>query len=173
MGSDLHLWTVAMCNAMERKARLITRMSNWAYLDHVSCDPSSSAMTCYFPKSEMNCPTDATDKSVDKLYTGLGKIHQHCPSIEAEYNVSDIRAAGIEVLFAGASIDLVVNMARQQLYQLFGPAGAPPNLITVHMRWGDVSILDANGSSRRISEMSHLCAWNLRGVLFPLSESGR
>eukprot|EP00977_Amphora_coffeiformis_P026487 scaffold27032_cov92-Amphora_coffeaeformis.AAC.1 len=42
----------------------------------------------------------------------------------------------MEVLFTGIS-DLVVQHARRQLLRVFGPTGAPPNLVTCHIRWGD------------------------------------
>ncbi|KAL7567520.1 hypothetical protein ACA910_009528 [Epithemia clementina (nom. ined.)] len=82
MGSDLHLWMQAMCNAMAHKVRLLTR-HDWIYHDQKAChhhgsgsldtttttitttstllsthEEEESCMTCYFPNSEVVCPEE-------------------------------------------------------------------------------------------------------------------
>jgi hypothetical protein len=74
LGSDLHLWTIALCNAMELKVRLHTILP-WIFWDQDRCgqkadssnsrnivtnimsdaNSSVSSMSCYFPQAEPQC----------------------------------------------------------------------------------------------------------------------
>ena len=52
------------------------------------------------------------------------------------YNVSDFRAGATESLFSSVS-RIVIQEAERMLQAVFGDKGVPPNLITIHVRWGD------------------------------------
>jgi hypothetical protein len=147
LGSDLHLWSQALCNGMESHVRVVTR-KEWIYWDRTACDNnnnsahdgSSSAMTCYFSRAEQLCPNDEhgfPDEPRPKLYSGRGSIGNSCPNVTALYDISTIRAATMEVLFTGAS-EIVLREARQQMSKVFyGRTTVPSDLVTVHIRWGD------------------------------------
>lgn len=157
MGSDLHTWTQALCNAAELRVRMRTELP-WTFLDEFSCfgeknsDETTSvrsAMECYFPKAEPACPDesviytnsgDSPASSRTKLYSGNEVVGKKCTSLMKERNLSysDVRASAIEYLFSSVS-PLVVQEAERQLNALFDGEGknSPSRLITVHIRWGD------------------------------------
>lgn len=152
MGSDLHVWTQALCNGMERGVRVWTA-NPWAYVDKGACSnnigsSARSSMTCYFPRSELQCKEDASrlpdpsqggNSTLVELYR-RPLILRECESIRNRFNLSfpDIRAAGIEFLFSRTS-PLVVKEAQRQLEKVFSGIvdRLPSRLITVHIRWGD------------------------------------
>jgi hypothetical protein len=141
LGSDLHVYSLAVCNALHAGNIRVRTALPWIWFDTTACaNDTTSAMTCYFPGSELLCPNDhvltlqqeselvnMNQKGVDDLtIEGIG-----C----AEYDVSDIRAATTEFLFTRVS-PLVQHEAERQLQLVFGGV-VPNNLITVHIRWGD------------------------------------
>ena len=144
LGSDLHLWTQALCNGMQENVRVQTQLP-WIYLDNGVCSNHShaTAMLCYFPHSELRCPDDraALHRTTNRkrLYFNKGMVKKECGAVQERYNVStsDVRAAGIEYLFSQIS-SVVVQEAERQLDQVFGDdIPLPSQLITVHIRWGD------------------------------------
>jgi hypothetical protein len=189
LGSDLHLWTIALCNAMERNLRLHTILP-WIFWDESSCGhgkgqqtasnsssaSATSSMSCYFPQAEPTCPTITSSVSpfsqntntVYKLYRGQGRISMECPTViqsmglssssppSSSFAMDELFASGIEFLFSRVS-PLVQQEAERQLRRVFsgnmnhtgrGPTSVssstddaifsvPPDLITVHVRWGD------------------------------------
>lgn len=181
LGSDLHVWTQALCNGMQDGYRIRTEMP-WAFWDESACGTtsllsngdssgtdsnatvppppptSSSALLCYFPHSELLCPGDresllSNNNNRTKLYRGNGNVGKGCEQLREQHNVtiSDVRASGIEYLFANTG-PIVVQEAQKQLHQLLGasmeastnadatpqsPPSLPTRLITVHIRWGD------------------------------------
>lgn len=140
MGSDLHVWGQALCNAMEQRVRIRT-LRPWAWLDETMCDlkqANRSAMLCYFPKSELLCKGDEDMVETEGLIniTFRRRVSFHCESIiKFPQMIPELRAAGIELLFSSVS-KLVINEAERQLSRVF-PKGVPPDLITVQIRWGD------------------------------------
>lgn len=143
LGSDLHVWTQAVCNAMDEGYRVQTEIP-WIYMAEQVCGEARSAMTCYFPKSELLCPEDEgvrVDWRIQnhKLFRGEGQISRLCQPLMEKYNMtfSDVRAAGIEFLFSHVS-QFVQEEATRQFNQVFANVSkVPDNLITVHVRWGD------------------------------------
>jgi hypothetical protein len=147
MGSDIHVWTQAVCNAMQEGLRIRTEMP-WIYYAAKQCgdNQNASAMSCYFPKAELHCPRDYEElfdavhsSERPKVYRARGKVTRSCEYILNAYNLSyaDVRAAGVEFLFSSLS-QLVVDEAERQLNQVFAHVEhIPSNLITVHIRWGD------------------------------------
>lgn len=166
LGSDLHVWTQALCNAMETGVRVRTEHP-WTFLDQGVCGTSkqsslssssssmllkNSAMTCYFPQSELLCPADRVpdiDPTIQHvLYKNKGMVGRVCGNVLASGNwtLSDVRAAGMEFLFAHLS-PAVVAEAERQYHRVFRKRGkrtrssqpppTPDELIAVHIRWGD------------------------------------
>jgi hypothetical protein len=139
LGSDIHIWGQALCNAMEEKLRIRTHnVREWIWLDGSKCDmevANKSGLLCYFPSSELRCPQDAESIAAGIVRTIPNPIKVKCDSIMKDYNISDFRAAAVEVLFTKLS-PIVVTEGERQLNLVF-PNGVPKKLITVHMRWGD------------------------------------
>lgn len=153
LGSDLHLWSQAICNGLETGYRIRTVLP-WLWNDESSCamnddrnreELKASAMTCYFPKSELLCPNDVNESLQEDMGAGVrlfnltrgkGKIRNECPNLTSQHGISEIRAASTEFLFTGVS-PLIQQEAERQLNLVFGHRNkVPDNLITVHIRWG-------------------------------------
>lgn len=143
LGSDLHVWTQALCNSVDDGLRIRSEFP-WIYADQEACRKATSASSigCYFPNAELTCASDASTiaagQVTQKLYKGNGNVGRYCPSVLGNAtDYSQIRAAGMEYLFSSVS-QVVVEEAERQLVQVFPPIGqVPDNLITVHIRWGD------------------------------------
>lgn len=151
LGSDLHLWTQGVCNAMRDNVRirsaLMIKNQPWIYWDEEECKVYSTkrdSILCYFPESELLCPEDVELSETDLLnHTTISiSASKGCQSLLQKYGESnpelglgDVRAAGIEYLFSKLSTT-VIQEAERQLNLVF-PHGVPEHLITVHMRWGD------------------------------------
>jgi hypothetical protein len=140
MGSDLHVWSQAMCNAIQLNKRLLTAQP-WIWRDQTTCDENDkSAMTCYFPRSELECPQDAGEEYMSpfNLSRGRGRVRNDCLEFLNEKNatVADLRAAATEFLFSYVS-EKVQAEAERQLQLVFKSGPVPTDMITVHIRWGD------------------------------------
>ena len=48
----------------------------------------------------------------------------------------EYRAAALEVIFTHLN-PKIIHMAQRLAYETFGPEGAPRDMITIHIRWGD------------------------------------
>ena len=149
-GSDLHWWGRGLCNGLGTNRRIRTLTMNWTWYDQESCDIVSdqSPMLCYFPKSELQCPTDAkyvrghpTFDADRALSRSNGNIRNLCKyTTDGKYTTTDQRIAGLEFLFLNLS-PIVVQEAERQLNLIFGEVGEiPKDLITVHIRWGDKKV---------------------------------
>jgi hypothetical protein len=159
LGSDLHVYSVALCNALQMKHVRVRTLLPWTWYDDEACK-GTSAMTCYFPESEPKCLDDGEEDDFDlsstrsssydsntrsrlilNLTRPAGKIKESCTDIHQAYGgVAAVRAAATEFLFTRVS-DLVYEEAQRQLQRVFRSSerGVPDNLITVHIRWGDKS----------------------------------
>lgn len=144
MGSDLHVWGQALCNGMQRGLRLRT-VGNWTWMDEHHCRKSiGSPMRCYFEASELNCPGDAEEarssndfEPSNALSRSNGVVTDQCQAVYQGMDRSQVRRSAMEFLFAHVS-PRVVDEAQRQLNTVFqGLQRVPPNLITVHIRWGD------------------------------------
>lgn len=140
LGSDLHVWSQAVCNAMHFNKRVFT-VQPWIWLDQESCDTSatSSSVTCYFPRSEILCQGEQEYHDWHfNLSRGRGRIRNDCEDFLIQQNatLSDLRAAAMEFLFSGVS-ETVQTEAERQLEVVFRSKPVPDDLITVHIRWGD------------------------------------
>eukprot|EP00980_Cylindrotheca_fusiformis_P002996 scaffold692_cov118-Cylindrotheca_fusiformis.AAC.18 len=143
-----------MCNAIEQGYRMHSAVNLnsvsapwWLWLDQEYCSAhEKDPMTCYFPSSEeplsskcdnginrMNNMTNIAVKDPRKYRCNLVQ-HNMTRRERDEY-----RASATEYLFSDLN-PLVLQEARRQIGIIFGDlpdAVAPPNLITVHIRWGD------------------------------------
>jgi hypothetical protein len=139
LGSDLHVWGQALCNAMEEGVRIRTsNLREWIWLDGNKCDmarANQSGLLCYFPTSELQCPQDANSVASGINFTISSPIKVKCESIMKDYEKSEFRAGAVEMLFSKLS-PIVIKEGERQLNLVF-PGGAPEKLITVHIRWGD------------------------------------
>jgi hypothetical protein len=156
LGSDLHVYSVALCNALQMKDVRVRTLLPWTWYADESCK-GASAMTCYFPESEPECIEDQEEDVFDfssgnsyestskrrlmlNLTRPAGKIKESCTVIQQDYGgVAAVRAAATEYLFTRVST-LVYDEAQRQLQRVFRSfERVPDNLITVHIRWGDKS----------------------------------
>jgi hypothetical protein len=149
LGSDLHVYSQALCNAIEERVR-VHSTTPWNWWDVELCNYTASrdetAMSCYFPASELQCPGDMVRVNMagagafaKNISNARGKVKVRCPEIMAKYTVSQIRAAGTEFLFTHVSKH-IQDEATRQLNRVFSSndqQGVPGDLITVHIRWGD------------------------------------
>jgi hypothetical protein len=160
LGSDLHVWGQALCNGLESNVRVRT-VGSWTWVDQQACkttDPAldlkaptttiaTTPMTCYFPTTEIQCLGDTLlvrehptfDSAVYNISRPNGVVKVECDSILEQVSKPELRTAVVEYLFSHVS-ELVVREADRQASLVFreAPGGkAPPDLITVHIRWGD------------------------------------
>ena len=100
----------------------------WVWEDRAFCDAKdlSHPLSCYFD------PPCRRNDSLTKPWHVPRNIHfPQCFHKEAPVN-----EAGAEILFSRLT-PRVLALADAAAEKVFGPEGAPPNLITVHLRWGD------------------------------------
>jgi hypothetical protein len=140
VGSHVALWSQAICNSMEAGARLRTFNPIWLWLDQTFCDMNvahKSPLLCYLPLSEFRCGCDEEPPNLNVSDPRNQKKTMCALLKKANKSVlHDFRAASTEYLFQRLS-PLVIEEAERQVGLLFGPDGAPDDLITVHIRWGD------------------------------------
>lgn len=154
LGSDLHVYSVAICNALQMNYHSnptesvhVQSLLPWIWYDERYCgnrQDQRSAMTCYFPESEPQCPiTDFPQQQKHhpsiNLTRTLGKIKASCSDvIQTNGGISFIRTATTEFLFTRIST-LVQEEGERQLNYVYQnrTASIPHNLISVHIRWGD------------------------------------
>lgn len=141
IGSHIALWSQAICNSMEQNVRLRTYNPIWLWLDQTFCSPdvaaNKSPLLCYMPGAEFRCGCDEVPPNVN-ISDPRDKKHNQCSLLKKRGNdiLREFRAATTEFLFQRIS-PLVIREAERQVGLLFGPQGAPDDLITVHIRWGD------------------------------------
>jgi hypothetical protein len=156
IGSNMAFWSMVMCYAWEHDMRLRSYNPNWIWLDQTLCDAQQakrSPWLCYFPTMEYLCDHNNSHNGDEQLQQqrqqeneeedpllGLNvvtaKQAQDCSQEDIKGFVPEFRAATIEYMFRSVS-PLVIQEAQRQLGLVFGPNGAPNDLITVHVRWGD------------------------------------
>lgn len=141
IGSHIALWSQAMCNAMEAGTRLRSANPIWLWLDQTYCDMEQQAhkspLLCYMPASEFRCGCDEQPPNFNTSDPRNVKAYQ-CALLkgQGEEILLEFRAATTEFLMQSIS-PLVIEEAKRQSGLLFGPDGAPDDLVTVHIRWGD------------------------------------
>jgi hypothetical protein len=155
LGSDLHVYSQALCNALEAGIHRVATVSEWIWVDQHACGGATTTnttasaattgatiMQCYFPSAEPTCPAPThTDNNVihnvHNLTRGRGRISNECPTLTQQHGIPAVRAASTEFLFTRIA-PAVQNEALRQLQFVFqGQDNVPSGLITVHVRWGD------------------------------------
>ena len=141
IGSSMAYWSHAMCFALEHQVQLQTFHPNWTWLDQTLCDAQQAQQPpwlCYFPAMERLCSQN--DDGYDNNSNGFNLTvikRQHCQQKDqVEGFVATLRTAAVEYIFQRVS-PLVIQEAQRQVGVVFGPMGAPRDIITVHVRWGD------------------------------------
>jgi hypothetical protein len=135
MGSDIHVWTQALCNAMQNGATLLQVEQEWIWNDNESCPPLNytQPLSCYFSQLS-SCPYSLSNQV--QVIDWLNR-YDRCPAYITDLNSRQLfRAAAVEYLFSTIRPKMVKeteNVARE----IFGSSGIPDNMITVHVRWGD------------------------------------
>ncbi|KAG7357548.1 hypothetical protein IV203_002236 [Nitzschia inconspicua] len=165
LGSDLHMYTRAVCNALERNTHRVRTVGNWTWMDRSNCrnDGLGSPVNCYFALSELRCPKDlnwaVSNPDFDVSSANIswskpnGNIQWQCPSILGPKGSEDgdddsmIQLATMEYLFSRVT-PLVYQEATRQLNLVFSD-NVPNDLITVHIRWGDKVALYHGKHTRR------------------------
>ena len=154
MGSDLTLWSYGMCQGLQLGQRLFSRRP-WIHWSQLTCSPNdTSSMTCYFPQSEDLCPPTLNEPANAKKEDNTshhppsselridqmdGGVRDACQSAlqQANLSLSEFVGSATEFLFSSLS-PRVVDSAVERLPLVFPSHGiVPPNLITVHIRWGE------------------------------------
>jgi hypothetical protein len=166
IGSDLHVWTQALCNAMELQRRLYTPTPWEDAGPNGTCNSggtAQSAINCLFPRAELLCPHDVTlitsssNNTSNIPWLPLYGVHGHlikgrgfrksgkagvpdqwaCNRTLSRGNYSRVDVRTAGIEYLFSKITAdVVREAKRQLMATF-PDGVPRDLITVHVRWGD------------------------------------
>ena len=156
-GSVLHQYATALCCAMENNASLVVgppgHFGVWDGAGTTVC-PNSMApgLTCFFGARVSPCWGVANTRNIplpspppgDPMRVGLKwgdallRQYQHWPSCPrwSTRNEVPFFVHALRWLFSSLSPRLV-QVARQAAMEVYGADGAPPNLVTVHVRWGD------------------------------------
>lgn len=174
LGSEIHVWSGKLCNAMERQWRIQTSPP-WQWLDEALCGSSTtraSVMNCYFPKAEMRCPNDHLRS---ENQTNPNKVPspfiERCGSITNNKSklISAFRAASMEYLFQSVH-PTVIQEAERQLNLVFPGGKVPPDLITVHIRWGDKKAeMDLLPAEDYVKAVKRILERRERGSSYPAS----
>ena len=139
MGSELHVWSQALCNSMQEGKTLMQVNQSWQWNDPAMCnatghDEHTQPLSCYF-NIHSHCPPHPDDRVVD-----FGNGFDRCPQFIQDLPTrTAFRAAAMEYLFSNLNPALV-DEARHAIDEVFGAKGIPEDLITVHIRWGDKKI---------------------------------
>jgi hypothetical protein len=147
LGSHFLLWGQAMCNAMESGHRIQSYTSSpWLWLDqdHCDVDPNISPLHCYLPQAEptqLKCSND--DNTIESMPTSINvtdprQVKEWCQRVQtaSPETKAQVRAASTEFLFQTVS-PLIIQEAQRQIGVIFPNGEIPPDLVTVHIRWGD------------------------------------
>lgn len=135
MGSDLHTWTQAVCNSMQKESTLLEQTEPWIWNDRAFCGDAykKQPLTCYF-NLQNHCPN--TPAHPERMMS-YNHSYDRCPKyIQDDRTRQEFRAAAIEYLFSNINPRLV-QAAEAQILNVFGDFGIPENMFTVHLRWGD------------------------------------
>jgi len=143
LGSDLHVWSQVLCNAMDEGVRVWSLLP-WQWRDEQVCrlETDLSSLNCYFNTAELQC-----DNDVEIIHANETVFHEisspynsKCPSILGDHatmeEIADFRASAMEYLFRSVS-PVVIQEAERQLNLIFPKGKVPLDLITVQIRWGD------------------------------------
>jgi len=135
MGSDLHIWTQALCNSMQLGQTLLLLKEPWIWNDREFCKEGNNTQpySCYFNINK-ECPDSISNSPKQiKSSNDLANCRSFIKDLASRQS---FRAAAIEYLFSNLNPALV-KAAEDAIGGVFGADGIPENLITLHLRWGD------------------------------------
>jgi hypothetical protein len=154
MGSSLHTWSNALCEATYHNRILITEsVTNggkpWEWNDadhcvdliesrsrHSDVSIPSSLLWCYFGRHESGerCPEGSLD-SKNIIETNDNEINAFpCQEWAKKYGRPALHGAAMEFLFQNVT-DIVIEEAEKQLQEI--NVVPTENFITINIRWGD------------------------------------
>ena len=134
LGAVLHMWSQALCNALEEKSSLLLmNASHWVWNDRKFCGDNSQPLYCYF-QFESKCPDNSGNKP--EIISHSNSVNM-CPTwIQDDITRMNFRSATMEYLFSRVSPSLL-KMVNESIKEIFGSAGIPNDMITIHLRAGD------------------------------------
>jgi hypothetical protein len=135
MGSDIHIWSQALCNSMQTGSTLMQADMPWIWNDKQFCASNNTVQPfgCYF-SIQKHCPTSVPHHTKVISYENDFK---NCPTYVTDIKSRQaFRAAAMEYLFSNLHPGLV-ELAEKSIQEVFGQPTVPSELITVHVRWGD------------------------------------
>jgi hypothetical protein len=145
MGSDLHTWSEDLCLAMMTNSSL-NIMPKWVWEEDSLCHGAPPGSKYTYKDSSFGCyfgnQVDPTCNSATSLRLGnfnrTTDFYGQCQlySYKDEEQHMNWRASAMEVLFTQMN-PKVPYLASRLMYEMFGPQGAPDDLITMHIRHGD------------------------------------
>lgn len=143
MGSDMHIYSQSMCNAMQYDGSVYL-IGNWIWNDQKLCSSSAynqqhqhpQPLDCYFGK-QTSCSLLQETSEI----TWRDNFQLCRRFIQGETSRQEFRQASMEFLFARVSPDLVALAETEAAIILQGyDKSRGHSLITVHIRWGDKAI---------------------------------
>ena len=123
----------------------------WIWLDEEKCSNDGSPIQCYFPSTELQCPNDVIAPKMTTVVGFMQGCIDHVLGNYTQENWSVLRAAVTEYIFRNVS-HIVIEEAEQQLQLVFPEGIVSPNLITVHIRWGDKIL----GEMKKVSTKEYI-----------------
>lgn len=136
IGGELHMWSQALCNALEKGSSLLQLNESWMWNDKTFCPDYPQPLTCYFNVYN-RCPFVPLHHRHHPPVISVSNALNMCPRwIQNEENRQLFRAAAMEYLFSNIS-DAVLIQTDHAITETFGPGGIPDNMITIHIRAGD------------------------------------
>lgn len=141
LGSELHMWSQALCNSLEKGTSLMQINQTWSWNDQQLCPPDSDyrqPLNCYF-NIYNRCPFIPLHHRHNPPVISVSNNFDMCPHwIRDEESRQLFRAASMEYVFSNIS-DAVINHTDVAIAETFGPKGIQDteNMVTVHIRAGD------------------------------------
>ena len=140
LGSNLHVWAHALCHATARGEVLLSQGQRWLWRATKWCGErgAGTLLECYFGR-ETRCKLPHVPPLVrldfwERDAPGVVNVQEACDT--SGMPVGSVMRAGIELLFSNLP-DQVVSRASAAASRVYGSDGAPRDLVSVHMRWGD------------------------------------
>jgi len=138
LGGELHMWSQALCNALEKGTSLQQLNQSWSWNDKSLCPDSTymQPLHCYF-NIYNRCPFVPMNHRHKPPVISVSNSFDMCPRwIQDDESRQHFRAAAMEYIFSNVS-DTVLNQTDHAILETFGPAGIPENMVTIHIRAGD------------------------------------
>ena len=140
MGSNIHVLGAKLLEANERNKSLVETGFKW--VDDSVCKLKPTSIGCYGAPMHV-CPTidaSAPIAGMNRLagtninYDTANFTNKQLNEVAAQ--VARARKAATEYMFRTLNPDFL-KLCEAAALEMFGPQGAPPDLISMHMRWGD------------------------------------